>query len=119
MLSLFTNIAYAQASGSSADSLTFEQVWNNIITMIINPAIVILFMVAFVIFIWGVVEYMRGGEKSDERKKGSQHILWSVVGMTIMLGVFGIMSLIVKTFKFEAPPQTTDFNTQLNDAKAN
>lgn len=64
---------------------------------IINPFIAFLFVLATLIFLEGVVRfYIAGDEKT--REDGKRHIMWGIVGMFIMVSVFGIMNLIINTF---------------------
>lgn len=86
-----------------AHAATAESIYNNILKYIVNPAISLLFTIAFLIFIWGVMEYMRGDEKSDARTKGKEHIMWGLIGLTIMLGVWGIIYFIANSLSFESP----------------
>ncbi len=57
-----------------------------------------MFAVALIVFVYGVFEYVRQSDSSDERAKGTQHMLWGIVGMFIMISVFGIMKLIMGSF---------------------
>ncbi len=70
---------------------------------ILNPLIMLMFAVAFVIFIYGLIEFLSNSENEELRTKGRQHMLWGVIGMFIMLSVFGIMSLLINTFGLTAP----------------
>lgn len=100
-------IAYAD----SVDDLLFK-----LNDKIINPVIEFAFIIALVVFLWGVMEYIRGASNQEKRKAGNQHMLWGLVGFLIMFGVFGIISLLTNTFgikgstinydqqTFEAPP---------------
>ena len=65
--------------------------------VILNPIIALLFALAFAYFIWGVVKYVWSGEQESMREDGRRSILWGVIGMFIMFGVFGIMRLIIGT----------------------
>jgi hypothetical protein len=65
---------------------------------IINPLIEFAFIIALVIFLFGVMEFIRGSGNEEKRTLGKQHMIWGVVGFLIMFGVFGIMELIVNTF---------------------
>jgi len=64
---------------------------------IINPVITILFSLAFLIFVWGVVRFLINAEDENERAQGKEHIKWGLVGMFIMAGVFGILNLVLNT----------------------
>ena len=73
-------------------------------TEIVNPVILLLFAVAFLIFFWGLVEYLKKGESaSGDRKELYDKLIWGIVGLAIMASVFGIMQLIVDTvYKFSS-----------------
>ena len=70
---------------------------NNINRVIINPLIGVLFGLAMVYFIYGLVEYLLSPENEEVRKRSKSHMLWGIVGMVIMVSVFGIMKLIQDT----------------------
>lgn len=75
------------------DSLLYK-----ITAKVINPLIEFLFIIALVIFLWGVVEYIRGADSQDKRNTGKQHMMWGVIGFVIMFGVFGIINILLNTF---------------------
>lgn len=66
--------------------------------LIVNPFITLLFVVATLMFLWGVFQFIRGADNPGEREKGIQHILWGVFGLFIMVAVFGIIRLLMNTF---------------------
>lgn len=82
-------IAYAD----SVDTFFFK-----VNEKIINPAIEFIFIIALVIFLWGVMEFIRGAANEKKRAEGKEHMLWGFVGFLIMLGVYGIINLLVNTF---------------------
>lgn len=65
--------------------------------VIMRPLIALLFAVAFVEFIWGVVLFMRDKDADAGRDTGKRHILYGVLGMVIMVSVFGIIRIIAGT----------------------
>jgi uncharacterized membrane protein YidH (DUF202 family) len=65
--------------------------------IILNPVIVLMFAVAVLIFIYGIFEYVRNSDSEEARETGRRHMVWGIVGMFIMLSVFGIMSVIINT----------------------
>lgn len=69
--------------------------------VIINPLIVFLFALAMVYFIYGLSRYLLSPDNEEVRKTSKQQILWGIVGMFIMISVFGILSLIMNTFGIE------------------
>ncbi len=77
---------------------TFDELVFSINRTIINPAIQFAFIIAFVVFLWGVVEFIRNANNAEARKKGQQHMIWGVVGLVIMVGVYGIINILINTF---------------------
>jgi uncharacterized membrane protein len=65
--------------------------------VIINPIITLIFAVAVLVFLYGVFEYVKDADSEDARTTGRRHIIWGVVGMFIMVSVFGIMDIIMNT----------------------
>jgi len=84
----FTNIAYA-----SVDSFVA-----NLNRLIINPLIILLFALALAYFLWGMFEFLSNQENEEKKTKGKSHMIWGIVGITIMMGVWFIMYLILDTF---------------------
>lgn len=87
MISLFT--VYAKS---------FDEIVFDINRTVINPLIQFAFVAAFVIFLWGLIEFLYNLNNADKRKEGQKHMIWGVIGLTIMVGVFGIINLLINTF---------------------
>ncbi len=81
-----------------AHAATIDEFLGKINAKIINPAIEFAFIVALVVFLWGVLLFIRGANNEEERKKGRSHIFWSIIGFLIMFGVWGIINILVNTF---------------------
>jgi len=77
--------------------MTVDQFILNLATVILNPLIKLMFAVAVVVFLWGIIEYIKGSGSPDSREKGTQHILWGLVGLFIMVSVYGILTLFKNT----------------------
>ncbi|MBP9668892.1 MAG: hypothetical protein KBE09_01225 [Candidatus Pacebacteria bacterium] len=75
-----------------------QNLMDRIVTIIIDPLILLIFSVGFVVFLWGLVEFMRDVESESAREKGKQHMLWGLVGMFIMIAVQGILAIALDTF---------------------
>ncbi len=70
---------------------------NSINNVIIDPIIYFLFALAVVYFLYGVAQFFLSPDNEEVRKASKSHMLWGVVGLVIMISVFGIMHLIVNT----------------------
>lgn len=73
------------------------QLIHNINRFIINPIIVLLFAVAVLVFIYGIFEYFRNGNSSEGRDTGRRHMIAGVIGIAIMVSVFGIIDVVINT----------------------
>ncbi|MFA4975681.1 MAG: hypothetical protein WC577_03280 [Candidatus Paceibacterota bacterium] len=86
-----TKVAYA-----SVDSFV-----SNVNELIINPLIVFLFGLAIVYFLYGIFEFISNGENEEKKTKGKNHMMWGIIGIVIMMGVFTILNLIMDTFNIK------------------
>ena len=66
-------------------------------TLIINPLIGLLFALAVVYFLYGVLEFILNQENEEKKTSGKSHMLWGIVGITIMLGVWTILNIVLST----------------------
>jgi hypothetical protein len=78
-----------------ADKL--DEVLFRINSNIVNPAIEFAFIIAFVIFIWGVFQFIAGAGDVTKRQLGKDHMLWGIVGFVIMFGVYGLITILANT----------------------
>jgi hypothetical protein len=84
-------IAYAAAP------LTTDQLLKSILANIVNPLIALMMAVAIIYFLWGVFDFVRHADSSEERKKGGMHMLYGALGLFIMVTAYGILNLILGT----------------------
>ncbi len=66
--------------------------------MIINPLIAFLFALAILYFLYGMVKFMTSQENEEAKTTGKQHMIWGIIGMTIMMGVYVILNIVLRTF---------------------
>ncbi len=73
-----------------------------VVTQVINPIILLLAASAFVVFLWGVFEFIAHAGDEAKRSEGKSAILWGLVGLVIIFGAYGIINLALGTFNL--PP---------------
>jgi hypothetical protein len=73
-------------------------------TYIISPVILVVFACGFLLFVYGLVEFLWKINQGGENKEGKQHMLWGIIGMLIMVSVYGIISLLSNTFSLGIDP---------------
>lgn len=77
-------------------SVTIIPFLRNLSGYILNPLILILFLVAFIYFAWGVIHLIN--EDATKKSEAKNAVLWGLVGMFIMFSTYGIIRLILDTF---------------------
>lgn len=61
---------------------------------LVTAAIPVLVVIALAVFIWGLITFIRFADNETEREKGRNRMLWGVIGLFIMLSVWGLVSLV-------------------------
>lgn len=88
-------------------------IMDKIVDLIIDPLILFVFAAGMVLFMWGLVQFMRNIEGSKE--EGKQHMLWGIIGMFIMVSVKGILQLSLDTFDIGV--DNTPFGSGVQNAR--
>lgn len=76
---------------------------NNLVTYIINPVIGLLVALAVAYFIYGAAMFILSADSEEGRKKGKAHLLWGVIGLFVIVAVYGILNIVVSTFGVRLP----------------
>ena len=95
-MSAFEIIPTAHAA---VDMTAFGNVVKPIISGIVYPVVELLFGIAVVVFVYGVLKMVIRGDDEEARSSGKNSILWGTVGMFIMVSAWGIIYLISNTMK--------------------
>jgi hypothetical protein len=77
---------------------SLEAFIGNIIRLIINPLIAMLFALALMYLVFGIVTFIFKADDPKARESGKQHLIWGVVGMFIMVAVVSILGVLTNTF---------------------
>jgi hypothetical protein len=71
--------------------------FNALIANIINPMLLLVTGAAFLVFIWGVVEFLIGISKGQSSDTGKQHMIWGVFGLFVIICSYAILEVIQQT----------------------
>ncbi len=66
--------------------------------VILFPFIALLMGVAFLVFVYGCVEYIINADNESAREQGRKHILWGIIGLVVMVSAFAILQIAAATF---------------------
>ncbi len=69
-----------------------------VVTEIVNPIILLLSAAAFVLFLWGVFDFVAHAGDETKRTDGKKAIMWGIIGLVIIFGAYGIINVALGTF---------------------
>ena len=79
--------------------MTFEKLFDNIRNELVNPFIILVFVLGIVAFGWGAVMYLSASQGSDERTtKAKQMMFWAIIGLFFLASMWGIVNLFCNFF---------------------
>ena len=78
---------------------------DKVVVQIVNPLILLLAACAFVVFVWGVFEFIAHAGDETKRTEGKKAIMWGIIGLVIIFGAYGIINLALGTFGIPAIPK--------------
>lgn len=91
LLFFLPNIAFA----------SFESFMKKFYENIFNPVFSLLFVIALAYFFYGVFVFISNMDSEDKKTSGKNHMLWGIIGLTIMFSVWGLIRLLVDTFNIK------------------
>jgi hypothetical protein len=59
-----------------------------------NSLVPVIFSIAGIVFIWGIVKFIAKADSEAERAKGKQLMIWGIVGLAVMMSVWGLALLL-------------------------
>ena len=69
--------------------------------VVINPIIIFLFALAMAYFLYGLAQFFWSPDNEEIKKTSKSHMVWGLLGLFVMVAVFGIMNLILNTFQIK------------------
>lgn len=67
--------------------------------LLITSIVPLLFSLATVGFIWGVIQYYLNPENEEKRKKGKSFIIGGLIALFVMVSMWGIVKIFTGTFQ--------------------
>ncbi len=76
---------------------------------ILNLIFPVLLAIAVFVIAWGIFKFILNAGDEEARKSGRSFILWGVVGVFLMLSIWGLVNILVGTFSLDntaiTPPE--------------
>jgi hypothetical protein len=100
-------VGFTATAAALLPSVAFGQTVNGVtnntidaldaLTDIVNAVIPFLLAIAVVVFIYGVIKYVVSSAP-DEKAAGRSYIIWGIIGIAVILSIFGLVKLLQNTF---------------------
>jgi len=101
---LVPSLASAQAI-TDVTSLTYK------LTNIGNTAIQILIAFAVIFIIYNIVRYIINADNPEKRDPYGKAVLWSIVGLFVILSIWGLVRILTNTFRTDTSAPTNEYPT--------
>ena len=85
--------AFAETPDTSNVTLIVQNIQN-----VLNIVITIVFILAIVVFGWGVVKYVTAANNPEKEKEARSFLWWGVIGIFVLAAVFGLVQFVAKYF---------------------
>jgi peptidoglycan biosynthesis protein MviN/MurJ (putative lipid II flippase) len=92
-LSFTPALAFAQSTPDAQRANLFSK-----LTGWINSAIALLFAVATLVFLFGVIQYVIAGGDEKKGATARSYMLYGIIGLAVMAAAWGLVNLLVDTF---------------------
>ncbi len=73
---------------------------------VLNTVIGVLFVLATVIFLWGVIQFIAKSGDPEGQKKAKGVMTWGIVGLAVMAAAWGVAAILVNFFGATGTPPT-------------
>lgn len=69
-----------------------------------NTIIGILFILATLVFLWGIVQFIAGSGDPAKRDKAKGIMMWGIIGLAVMAAAWGVTNIIIDYFGIKEGP---------------
>lgn len=94
----FSSFMVAQAVSTANTAITTGSTnvnqLSNQVKSYFNLAIELMIAAAFLYVVWSAFKFATAGGDEDRRKEGQQGIIYGVIGVVVMLSVWGLVALV-------------------------
>lgn len=109
--SIFGSSVVTGGKGTSGPFKNIQDVGRAIIDFIVRTIIPLTVALALLIFLWGVLLYIKNSEDVKKREEGRQFMLFGIIGLAVMVSVWGLVQILTNTL---GVPLTLPSLNQLN-----
>jgi len=82
-------------ANSTVDNKSLGDLLANLSTTILAPLVTALLTLALLAFFWGMIKYIKS--QGTDKKEGKDIMIWGIIGLAVMVSVWGLVNLVVGT----------------------
>lgn len=90
-------LVVAVGAPSVAFAATFADLVNTIVGIVDGGVIPLLYALAFIYFLIGMLKYFFLDHSEEAMTKGRQQMLWGIIGFVVIFAIWGIVHLFLST----------------------
>jgi hypothetical protein len=57
---------------------------------------------SFLVFVWGVFQFVAGAQEEAKREKGRQFIIWGLIAMSVIVSIYSLINVISGSFGIQS-----------------
>lgn len=77
----------------------FKDLVSTIINCFLTPIVYLIVSLSVLLFVWGVFRFIRS-DGEEEKTRGKEFMLWGIIGLFVMISIWGIVAILQSTFTF-------------------
>lgn len=113
-LSLLGGLTFAFSSWGAPTSIYGENgsTWSGFIENLLNlitDSISLLFIIATVIFLWGIIKYIKPGDSKENVSEGRTYIVYGIITLFVMYSIWTFAYILSDTFFGSPSPNLWPF----------
>jgi succinate dehydrogenase/fumarate reductase cytochrome b subunit len=93
---------YAYSQRFSCRNLLPNSSVGDIINMgtciLLKSVVPLLFALAIVAFVWGIIQYFLNPENEEKKKKGKSYMIWGLIALFVMVTMWALVAVLSDTF---------------------
>ncbi len=76
----------------------FGNFFQQLLNLVNNYLIPAVFGLALIFFFWGMATFILSAGNEEKRATGKQKMFWGIIILTVMVGIWGIVAVLLATF---------------------
>jgi len=74
------------------------------LSVLIAAVIPSIMALTVLVIVWGIFRYIASGDEEEKREEGKKFVVYGIIGLFIMVSIWGLVNLLRGTFQLSATP---------------